>query len=66
MELDILKIKMLLAEQGKTQARLAQDCSVTRQNICKILSRGHCSPITAGKIAAGLGVHVSAIVKGVQ
>ena len=66
MELDVLKIKILLAEQGKTQAQLAAECSVARQNICRILSKGRCTPVTAGKIACGLGVRVADIVKAVQ
>ena len=63
MEIDVLKVKVLLAEQGKTQAKLAVDCSVSRQSISTILTKGRCNPITAGKIAKGLGVHVSAIMK---
>lgn len=65
MEIDNLKIKILLAELGMTQAKLAQSCGIARQNISAILARGRCSPITAGKIAEGLGVRVADIVKGV-
>lgn len=63
MEINSFKIKILLAERGMTQAKLAELCGVARQNICAILSKGKCNPITAGKIAAGLGVHVSEILK---
>lgn len=66
MEIDALKVKVLMAEQRKTQVKLSEECSVSRQNISRILAKGRCSPITAGKIAEGLGVHVSAIMKGVQ
>lgn len=66
MEIDALKVKILLAEQEMTQAQLADMCSVTRQNISRILANGRCNHATAGKIAAGLGLHVSEIVKGAQ
>ena len=63
MEINSFKIKILLAERGMTQSDLAKCCGIARQNICAILSKGKCLPLTAGKIAAGLGVHVSEIVK---
>ena len=63
MEIDALKISILLAERQKTQSQLAVECSVTRQNISRILAKGRCNPVTAGKIASGLGVHVSEIMK---
>ena len=63
MRIDSYKVKLILAELGMTQARLAEKCGVARQNISNILSKGKCSPKTAGKIAAGLGVHVSKIAK---
>ncbi len=63
MEIDTLRVKILLAEREMTQAKLADACLVTRQNISRILANGRCNPVTAGKIAAGLGVHVSEIVK---
>ena len=63
MEISCRKIRILLAEKGMTQAQLAGKCHVTRQNISRILGVGKCNPVTAGKIAAGLGVHVSEIMK---
>lgn len=63
MELDTFKIKIMLAERGWSQTKLAEMCGVTRQNISIMLSRGTCYTFTAGKIAAGLGVHVSEIIK---
>lgn len=64
MEIDTLKIKILLAERRMTQADLAKKCGIARQNICCVLAKGRCSPITAGKIATGLDVRVSEILKG--
>ena len=63
MEISCRKIQILLAEKGMTQAQLAVECHVTRQNISRILGAGKCNPVTAGKIAAGLGVRVSEILK---
>lgn len=64
MRLDVLKVKVLLAERRMTQADLAAECGVSPQNISRILTQGHCMPATAGRIAEGLGVHVSEIVVG--
>ena len=63
MKINSFKIKIILAERGMTQAKLAQLCGVARQNICAILAKGKCNPVTAGKIAAGLGIHVSEILE---
>ena len=63
MEINSFKINILLAQRGMTQSELAKSCGMARQNICTILSKGKCLPITAGKIAVGLGVHVSEILK---
>jgi DNA-binding Xre family transcriptional regulator len=66
MEIDALKVKILLAEQKKTQVKLADECEVTRQILSRVLRKGRCNPITAGKIASGLGVSVTDILKEVQ
>lgn len=66
MEIDSLKVKILMAEKGMTQEQLAEKCCVTRQNISRILAKGRCNPVTAGKIASGLGARVVEIVKEVQ
>jgi len=66
MDIDVLKIKILMAEKGITQSKVADKCALTHQHVSKVLTRGRCTPITAGKIAAGLGVHVSEIIKEVQ
>jgi DNA-binding XRE family transcriptional regulator len=57
------KVKLLLAELGLTQTKLAEKSGISRQNISNILAKGRCSPATAGKIAAGLGVQVGEIVE---
>ena len=63
MVINSLKIEIILAERRMTQAKLAELCGVSRQNICAVLSKGRCKPVTAGKIADGLGVRVSEIIK---
>lgn len=63
MKLNSHKVKLILAEIGMTQAKLAEKCGIARQNISNVLAKGRCSPTTAGKIAAGLGVPVIEIVK---
>lgn len=66
MKLDIMKIVLLLAEQGMTKAELAARSGVSRQQISTIMGRGTCAPKTAGKLAAGLGISVADIMKEVQ
>lgn len=63
MKLDKHKILQILAERGMTRAALAKACGISRQNISTILTRGTCEPRTAGKLAKGLDVPVSEIVK---
>lgn len=66
MYINTQKIMEMLAEQGLTQAALAQRCGIGRQLICTILKRGSCAPKTAGKLAAGLGVPVREIAHDVR
>ena len=63
MNINAAKIELLLAERGMTKAALANRCGICRQNISIIIRRGSCEPLTAGKLAAGLGVHVEEITK---
>lgn len=66
MKLNTSKIMQLLAEQGLTKSELSTKSGVSRQQISVILGRGSCTPITAGKLAVGLGVPVAEIMEGVQ
>lgn len=63
MKIDTKKVAVILAEQGLTKTAFAERCGVSRQNISTILGRGTCEPATAGKLANGLGVPVTEIVK---
>lgn len=63
MTINAVKIEELLAEHGLTKAAYAQESGISRQSISTIIRRGTCEPKTAGKLAAGLGVSVSEIIK---
>ena len=62
MNINATRIELLRAEQGMTNAALAERCGMSRQNISTIVRRGTCEPKTAGKLAAGLGVPVADII----
>jgi len=61
-KLDTLQIEILLAERKMTQTDLARESGISRQNISTILSRGSCSPKTAGRLAQGFGVPLTELV----
>ena len=61
MKVSLLKIQIIMARNGITQSELARRCNTSRQNISRVITKGRCTPITAGRIASGLGVDVSEI-----
>lgn len=63
MKIDIIKIKLRMAELEMNQAMLADKCGIARQNISATLGRGTCSIVKVGKIAKALGVDAAEIVK---
>jgi len=63
MTINTQRIETMLAERGLTKAALAANCGISRQNVSTIIRRGTCEPRTAGKLAAGLGVPVSDIIR---
>lgn len=63
MKIDTKRVAVILAEQGLSKTAFAERSGVSRQNISTILGRGTCEPATAGKLAKGLGVPVSEILK---
>lgn len=63
MNLNTQRIETILAERGMTKTALAKSCHISSQNISTIISRGSCEPKTVGKLASGLGVPVSEIIK---
>ena len=66
MNVNGMKIEVLLAKAGITKTELANRCGVSRQNISTIVKRGTCEPRTLGKLAAGLGVSVSELTEGAR
>ena len=63
MQISKQRVQALMVEQKLTAKNLAQKIGMMPQNFSGILSRGSCRPITAARIAEGLGVSVSEIVK---
>ena len=66
MDIDAMKVKLLLADRAMTHSGLAAACDTARQNVSVILKKERCSPVTAGKIARALGVGVRDILKEVS
>ena len=63
MTINAQRAETRLAELGWTKKQLAFICGISAQNISTVLRRGTCSPVTAGKLAAGLGIPVAEIIK---
>lgn len=63
MTINTQRIETMLAERGLTRKALAESCGISAQNVSTIIRRGTCEPKTVGKLAAGLGVPVSDIIK---
>ena len=63
MKIDSLKVKLLMAEHGLTQAVLAKRCGFSRQSLSTILCRGTASTVSTGKLSRGLGVDAREIIK---
>jgi DNA-binding Xre family transcriptional regulator len=61
--IDAIKIEILLGERNMTKTDLAARCGVSRQNISTIVRRGTCAPKTAVKLANGLGGSVADIIE---
>lgn len=56
-------IQFYMAEKKLTIKSLAERIGMAPQNLSNIISRGACKPITAGRIAEGLGVTVMDIIE---
>lgn len=63
MKLNIVRIEVIMAEKRLTKSKCAELCKISRQHLSTILRRESCEPATAGRLADGLGVPVSEIVK---
>ncbi|WP_368234179.1 helix-turn-helix transcriptional regulator [Anaerotruncus rubiinfantis] len=63
MKISKTKFELLMARKGLTVTKLCELSGISRQSIGAIRYRGTCTPITAAKLAAGLGVDVAEIVE---
>ena len=63
MQLNVFAVENQMAALKMSQKILAEKAEMHPQSISAILKRGTCSPVTAGKIAQGLNISVSAITK---
>ena len=63
MTINTQRIETMLAERGLTKSAYAANCGISRQNVSTIIRRGTAEPKTVGKLAAGLGVPVTDIIK---
>lgn len=62
MNINVLKVQILMGKSEMTINQLAEKCHVSRQTISNMTVRRSCSPITACKIATALGVDMEEIV----
>ena len=63
MTIDVRRLEIMLAEKRMTKTDLSAESGISRQNLSAILKRGACTPKTAGRLAAGLGVPVADIME---
>ena len=66
MKLDSHRIEILMAERKLTKRAFSEVCGISAQNISRIIRCGTCTPITAGKLAEGLGVPVEDVLTSEQ
>ena len=57
------KIELIMAEKGLSAIEVSKRSRISPQTFSTIKLRGTCTPATAGKLAHGLGVDVSEILK---
>lgn len=57
------RIQYIMAEKKMTMTSLAAASGMCRQQISVIMAKGTCTPSSAGKIAEGLGVSVTNIMR---
>ena len=63
MELNTRRVDVLLAERGMKRKNLAEASGLSKSNLSTVLRRGTCTTSTAGRIARGLGVSVTEIIR---
>lgn len=63
MKISKRQIQFYMAEKKLTMTALAGAAGMSRQQLSVIMAKGTCTPLSAGKIADGLGVTVMDIVE---
>lgn len=63
MKIDRQRLEILQAQANISATQLSAASGISRQQISSIKARGTCMPITAAKLAKGLGVQISEILK---
>lgn len=62
MKLNVAKIKLLMAKKMLSQEAAAKICGISASGLCGAFKAGECRPVTAGKLARGLGVQLEDII----
>lgn len=57
------KMELIMARNALTLREISKRSGISSQNISTIRMRGQCLPITAAKLANGLGVDVTEILE---
>lgn len=63
MTIDQTRIEIRMGELGLSKKDLGERCGIKPQNISTIIRRGTCTPKTAVRLAAGLEVPVTTIIR---
>lgn len=63
MKISRQQIEIAQAQAGMSAAQLSEASGVSQQQISTIKTRGTCMPITAAKLARGLGVSLESILE---
>lgn len=63
MKISRQQLELAQAQAGMSAAQLSEASGISRQQISTIKTRGTCMPITAAKLAQGLGVPLESILE---
>lgn len=63
MRIDRIKLTVLLTKKDMTVKELAEKVGLSRATVTAVKRGKSCTLVTAGKLAAGLGVDVSEIIE---
>lgn len=63
MKISRQQLELAQAQAGMSATQLSEASGISRQQISTIKTRGACMPITAAKLAQGLGVPLESILE---